>query len=113
MEPFRISMQRHFYRVAAEHKRIYFRADGEIKRNKIAPENDEDIEAQIKGLNNFFEQREQAAVIAITFAAMSLEAFFYDYAARHLGDDFTKEHLDRLDLPSKLVIVPRLVFGKQ
>lgn len=52
-------------------------------------------------------------MIGITFAAMSLEAFFYDYAAATLGDDFTKDHLDRLDLVSKLVIVPRLVSGKE
>jgi hypothetical protein len=112
-EPFRISMHRHFYRVAAEQKRIYLNADAEIKERNDIPEADDEIDAVIKKLSNCFERREQAAVIGITFAAMSLEAFFYDYSAANLGDDFAKEHVDRLDLPSKLLIVPRLVSGKK
>src|SRR5262245_23494509 len=60
----------------------------------------------------YYEKREQVAVIGITFAAMCLEVFFYDYTASNLGDSFTKQHLDKLDLTSKLLIIPRLVAGK-
>lgn len=58
------------------------------------------------------EQRGQAAVIAITFSGMSLETFFYDYAAHALGDKYVNAHLDRLDLKSKFVVYPQLVCGK-
>ena len=43
---------------------------------------------------------------------MCLEAFFYDYAASKVGDSYVQKHLDRLDLPSKLLIYPRLVCGE-
>jgi hypothetical protein len=44
---------------------------------------------------------------------MALEAFFYDYAAEHLGDAFVQEHIDRLDLRSKFLVFPQLVCGKR
>lgn len=49
---------------------------------------------------------------SIVFAAMTAEAVIYDYAAIYLGDGFVKAHLDKLDLVSKWVLVPRLVGGK-
>jgi hypothetical protein len=61
---------------------------------------------------NCMKEMTQAAVIAITFAAMSLEAFFYDYAAEKLGDKYVQKHLDKLDLKSKFLVYPRLVCGK-
>jgi len=59
------------------------------------------------------EERDKNAVIAIVFSAMYLEAFIYDYAAISLGDKYVKDHLDRLDLVSKWILVPRLVTGKE
>jgi hypothetical protein len=44
---------------------------------------------------------------------MALEAFLYDYAAEKLGDNFVREHLDKLSLPSKFLVYPRLVCGKR
>jgi len=49
---------------------------------------------------------------AVTFGAMCLEAFIYDYAAHNLSDTYTRKYLDKLDLISKWVIIPRLVTGK-
>jgi hypothetical protein len=54
----------------------------------------------------------RSAVIVITFAEMCSEAFFYNYAANALGHKFVEDHLDKLDLCSKLLIHPRLVCGK-
>jgi hypothetical protein len=48
----------------------------------------------------------------IVFVAMSLEAAIYDYAAWHLGDTYVRNHLDKLDLVSKWLIVPQLITGK-
>lgn len=50
--------------------------------------------------------------VAIVFSAMAVEAYIYDYAARNLSSSFVRKYLDRLDLISKWVIVPRLVTGK-
>jgi hypothetical protein len=55
---------------------------------------------------------EKTAFVLIVFSAMALEAYIYDYAARHLGDVFVKDHLDKMDTVSKWVIVPELVTGK-
>jgi hypothetical protein len=60
-----------------------------------------------------YEERERSAVVAITFAGMALEAFFYDYAAEKFGDSFVRNHLDKLDLKSKFLVYPRLICGKQ
>lgn len=114
---YRVSMHRHYYRIAVREKEVYDELDTQLKR--AAPDTslrDPFEAAEILGehyklqeLN--YEQRERAAVVGITFAALCLEAFFYDYAATGLGDAYAKEHLDKLDIPSKLLIIPRLVAG--
>jgi len=40
-----------------------------------------------------------------------LEAAIYDFAAIHLGDQYVKYHIDKLDLLSKWVVVLRFVSG--
>lgn len=54
----------------------------------------------------------KAAIKTIVFAAMSLEASIYDLAAIHLTDDYVKQYLDKLDLLSKWLVIPRLLCGK-
>ncbi len=92
-----------------EQLRVYLDLDAAMSRAETAQVSDEEVDAALEKRPEQYERREQAAVIGITFAAMCLEAFFYDYAASKLGDDFTRAHLDKLDLPSKLLIVPQLV----
>jgi len=53
------------------------------------------------------------ASVTIIFTTISLEAYIYDYAARHLSDSYVKKYLDRLDPISKWVIIPRLVTGTE
>jgi len=55
----------------------------------------------------------KSALIVIVFSAMAIEAYIYDYAARHLGDVFVKDHLDKLDTLSKWIVIPELVTGKE
>ncbi|WP_312833623.1 hypothetical protein [Sedimentibacter saalensis] len=52
-------------------------------------------------------------IISITFSAMSLEAFIYDYAAIVLGDKYVKNYIDKLDVVSKWVLVPKIITGKE
>lgn len=51
-------------------------------------------------------------LIALVFSALAIEGYIYDYAARKLSDSYVSTHLDRLDVVSKYVIVPKLVTGK-
>ena len=48
---------------------------------------------------------------AIVFSAMCFEAAIFDFASVHLGDDYVKDHLDKLDTLSKWVVVLRFVSG--
>lgn len=49
----------------------------------------------------------------IVIAAMCLEAAIYDYAAWHLHDNYVKNHLDRLSLLSKWLVIPRLITQRE
>jgi len=113
IEKFRISIHRHYYRVCVTQRQAYEGLDARITTLKHAAVSEDEIESNLENQHECYELREQAAVITITFAGMCLEAFFYDYAATHLGDTYAKDHLDKLDLKSKLLIVPRLVCGKE
>ena len=53
------------------------------------------------------------SIISVVFSAMSIESFIYNYAASYLNDKYVKEHLDKLGVVDKWVIIPRLITGKQ
>ncbi|SOC51446.1 hypothetical protein SAMN05421509_101302 [Chromohalobacter canadensis] len=55
----------------------------------------------------------KCAVQSIVFSAMCLEAFIYGYAEKHLGKSYTKQHIEKLNIESKYIIVPKLVTGKE
>lgn len=55
----------------------------------------------------------KASIIAIVFATLAVEAYIYDYAARRLGDAFVKDYIDKLDLLSKWVVVPKLITSHE
>jgi hypothetical protein len=52
-------------------------------------------------------------VVAIVFCAMSAEAEIFAYASRNLSASFAKTYLDKLDVISKWVLIPKLVAGKE
>lgn len=64
-------------------------------------------------LNSIEKELTKSSLIVISFSAMAVEAYIYDYAARHLGDDFVKDHLDKLDTASKWIVIPKLITGKE
>ena len=52
------------------------------------------------------------AVTAVIFSAISLEAYINDYGIRRFSKSFFKEHLDKLKIVSKWVVIPRMTVGK-
>lgn len=64
-------------------------------------------------LVNFLGKAMREYLVEHLFAAMCLEAFIYDYAATNFSDTYVKKYLDKLDLVSKWVLIPKLVLGKE
>lgn len=60
---------------------------------------------------NLKNSRNIAGLQTILFSAMTFEAAIYDFASVHLGDNYVKSHLDKLDPLSKWLVVLRLVTG--
>lgn len=54
-----------------------------------------------------------ASFQTIVFAGMACEAAIYDLATIQLGDSYTGQYIDKLDLLSKWVVVPSLVCGRK
>jgi hypothetical protein len=51
--------------------------------------------------------------VVIVFAALCLEAYINDYAINRFSRKYFEKHLDKLDLLSKWIVIPRIVTGKQ
>jgi len=105
-----------FLRIVKENHKKVLHHDVQLKKLKMEFEkiSGEDqiniIERKIQSLED---ELAKASLIVIVFSAMALEAYIYDYAARHLTDIFVKDHLDKLDTFSKWVIVPLLITGRE
>ena len=54
-----------------------------------------------------------AGIQAIVFAGMCVESAIYDYAAGQLGDSYVQDHLEKMDLLSKWIVIPQLVCGRK
>jgi hypothetical protein len=48
-------------------------------------------------LDSLLKERDESCFIAVVFTAIYFEAFIYDYAASCLGDNYSTDHLDKLD----------------
>lgn len=62
-------------------------------------------------LEELTRQHDIAGLQTIVFAGMCFESAIYEYAADHLGDVYVQDHLDKLDVLSKWLIVLRFVAG--
>jgi hypothetical protein len=108
----RISVHAVYYKIACEQAERYHACETERAAMEASMEGWEEISEAARRLEHSYEQREQSAIIAITFSAMTIEAFLYDYAADRLGDGYVRKQLDRLNLMSKYLEYPRRVCGK-
>lgn len=50
---------------------------------------------------------------SIIFLGAFLESYFFDYAASALGQRYTENFIEKIDLISKIVLIPKLVTGKE
>jgi hypothetical protein len=57
------------------------------------------------------EAADRQAYVALLFAACAAEAFINSYAARAFSAAYFDAHIDKLDIVSKWVLVPRLAVG--
>lgn len=55
----------------------------------------------------------RSGTTTVVFAALCLEAFIYDYAARCFSNSYVDNYLDKLNLVAKWVVIPKLVLGKE
>lgn len=53
------------------------------------------------------------ALVVVIFCATSLEAYINHYAISHLSKNYLKTYLDKLDLFSKWIVIPRIITGTQ
>ena len=79
---------------------------GKVRSNYVDPE---DYDPEIYKLEK---KLAPATITVVVFAAILVEAYFYDYAARNLSDSYVQKYLDKLDTTAKCVIITKLVTGK-
>ena len=95
-----------FFRLAKNQFEIYLDIKKEL--NKICGG-----DKQLIYEHSVLDQKQtEAGVSVVVFAAICLEALIYDYGAINLSDTFIKKYVDKLDLRSKWVIIPKLVTGQ-
>jgi len=68
--------------------------------------------AKLPYIISLIRQKYNHLIKAVTFGAMCLESFIYDYAANSFSDTYVRKYLDKLELVSKWVVIPRLTTGK-
>jgi len=70
----------------------------------------DDDAAMIADIN---EEISKNAITVIIFSAFLLEAYINDYAIRRISKGYLEKYLDKLNLLSKWIVIPRVVTGKQ
>jgi len=106
----RLNMHWEYFQICRENYKEYNLVEEEIDGHRLSHD-----EEHIKQLNisALYSRRERIVLLPIIFGAMCLEAFIYDYGAQYLSDAFVKKHLDKLELPSKFLIITKLVTGNE
>lgn len=108
----RVGMHKLFFKIAKEHHDRYQKLEADFKRMNIEPIDSDEAKKRLFDHEECYEEMASCAVITITFAAMCLEAFFYDLGASKLGDRFVLDNLDKLDIKSKFLVYPKLICGQ-
>lgn len=111
----RVHLYSQMVRIARKNLDLALECHKEVSTLSDALKNLEGLDAEYfrhHNLKPIKEKVEDYYVIALVFVALAVEAYIYDYAAKKLTDNFVGSHLDKLDLASKWVVMPKLVTGK-
>lgn len=108
---FRIGLMGHFAEVARSHHRRLMAIRSRLPPCPDGPPDSDEYLEYLDASRPIEDEIADAASIVIVFAAIAAEAYIYDFAAKHLGDNYVERHLDKLSLQSKWVVVPKLVKG--
>lgn len=103
----RYSLDVSFFEIAKENYERYF----ELEESASSLDLEDALELEMR-MHEIRTSQDKHALITICFSAMCVEAFIYDYAARHTSDSYARKYLDMLDAVSKWVVIPRLVIGR-
>src|SRR6266550_1951091 len=103
----RFTLDASFYEIAQEHYLRYV----ELEKQAASLNLEDPLDMQVTR-HEIETAQHKCALITICFSSMCLEAFIYDYAARHISDKYVQTNLDRLNALAKWVVIPRLVTGK-
>lgn len=109
----RASLFSSYTEVAKEHfkKAVDMEPELDAMREKKSNLGYDDYELGLK-IVEIDHEIEKHSLITIVFSALALEAFIYDYGARKTSDNFIQKYIDKLDLVSKWVVIPKLITGK-
>lgn len=106
------------------HHGDYFKlvTDTYLKIEKLKREHDQ-YQSSLKGKDisdddvDFLASRNDAigelALIVVVFAAFTLEAYINHYGISRLSRNYFSKYIDKLDLPAKWLVIPRVVTGKK
>ncbi|MDD2389001.1 MAG: hypothetical protein PHP23_04620 [Desulfobacterales bacterium] len=62
--------------------------------------------------DSFEDTADGQATIVVLYTIIALECYIYNYAARKLGESFSKKHVDSMRHHTKWMLVPKLATGK-
>lgn len=103
-----------FYEICREARNSIKRNRQELEKlNKEYEEPYADRAGLFVEMQGCIEKLNKAEVVAITFAAMCLEAYIWDYAACNKSQNYTKDYLEKLDFVAKWVVIPELICGSR
>ncbi|MEZ8040168.1 hypothetical protein ACED25_11285 [Vibrio sp. 1F263] len=92
-----VSIHKLYYKVAKESLGDFFEFSNEFELKQQSYCSESDLSQQWEIANKLYENREISAIKSITFSAMCLEAFLYDYAVHSQSKSFLSKKLSAKD----------------
>ncbi len=104
-----------YFDIALEHykeiKILQKERDEIIQSLKVAGKSSSDEMADSTASKN--DRIGHLALIVVVFSALSLEAFINDYAIGSFSKSYFENYLDKIELFSKWIVIPRIITGTQ
>lgn len=94
------------YKLLKKENRL-LKEKGHFKHNEFLIYNEQE---KINDLENSLLKESIKVVI---FLGAFLESYFFELSAVALGQQYTENHIEKLDLASKIILIPKLITGKE